>query len=89
MVRKYMMIIVTALTGSILFFYSLGFAMGELDNFFDVLERIKSGQKLGTVYYVFFGLIVASAIGGMVLQFKLYAKQRKGKQEEYYARTLI
>lgn len=46
LVRKYMMIIVTALTGSILFFYSLGYAMGELDNFFDVLERVKSGQKL-------------------------------------------
>lgn len=41
-----MMIIVTAVTGSIMFFYSLGFAIGALGNFFDTIERIKSGSPL-------------------------------------------
>lgn len=45
-VRKYVMIIVTSLTGSLLLFYSFGFAIGVLGNFFDVLERIKSGMPL-------------------------------------------
>lgn len=40
------MIIVTSITGSLLFFYSAGFAMGVLGNFFDVIERIKSGKPL-------------------------------------------
>lgn len=45
-VRKYMMIIVTSITGSIMFFYSLGYAIGTLGNFFDVFERVKSGAHL-------------------------------------------
>ena len=45
-VRKYVMIIVTAISGSLVMFYSLGFGIGVLGNFFDVIERIKSGKPL-------------------------------------------
>ena len=46
LVRKYIMIIVTSVTGSLLALYSFGFAVGLLGNFFDVIERIKSGKPL-------------------------------------------
>lgn len=38
---------------------------------------------------MFFGLIVLGALGGMVLQFKLYNKQKRERDEEYYVNTLI
>ena len=87
--RKYLMIIVTALTGAMLFFYSFGFMIHVLGNFFDTLERIKSGQKLETAYYVFLGLMVVAAIAGMALQFKMYAQHKRSKKDEYYAKPLI
>lgn len=46
LVRKYSMIIVTAAAGSFLVFYNFGFMIGVLDNFFDIIEKIKSGKVL-------------------------------------------
>ena len=75
-VREYVVAIITAILGSFFVCYSIGFVIGCLENFFDILERIKSGSDLSTVYYIFFGLFVIFSILGMFLQFKLIHKER-------------
>lgn len=45
-VRKYLMMLVTAAAGSFLVFYNFGFMIGVLDNYFDIIEKIKSGKAL-------------------------------------------
>lgn len=40
------MMLVTAAAGSFLVFYNFGFMIGVLDNYFDIIEKIKSGKAL-------------------------------------------
>lgn len=64
-VQNYVIAILTAIIGSFLVTYFFGFMVGILGNFFDVIERIKAGEKLEVAYYIFFGLFILVSIFGM------------------------
>ena len=43
---KYMVIILCSIFGSLLFVYNFGFMIGALDNYFEIIDKIKSGGEI-------------------------------------------
>lgn len=43
---KNLMIVLTSILGAFLVFYNFGYILGALGNFFDMIERFKSGQPM-------------------------------------------
>lgn len=88
-VREYVVAIITAILGSFFVCYSVGFLLGALENFFDILEKIKSGSELTVAYYVFFGLFILFSILGMILQFKFIHKSREKPEFRFANENLL
>ena len=44
--------------------------IGVLDNFYDVFDRIRNGDKIETAYYVFFALFIILSLLGVAYQFR-------------------
>lgn len=75
--QKWTLAILTSLIGAFLSSYFLGYVIGVLPNFADIIERIKTGDKLEPAYYVFFSLFIVLTIIGMIVQFKSINAQKK------------
>ena len=41
-----MMIVLSSLCGSMIICYSFGFMVGLLDNYFEIVENLKSGKEM-------------------------------------------
>jgi hypothetical protein len=77
---KYFMVIITAVIGSLLFWYNFGFLIGVLPNMFDFIEKFKTYGKFNALNITFLALAGVSAVGFMVLQYKLIARDKKNKR---------
>ena len=81
-VGKYLMVIITAIVGSFVFWYNFGFLIGVLPNMFDFFEKFKTFGKFSTVNIVFLVIIGISSLGFIFLQYKLMARDKKKEKEE-------
>jgi hypothetical protein len=86
--KQYMVAIMTAILGSFLMVYSLGYIFGILGNFFDLIERIRAGGDLSVSDYVFFAFFILIAIVGVVIQFRFIIAERN-KQKSLKMEKLI
>ena len=77
---KYFMVIITAVIGSIMFWYNFGFLIGVLPNMFDFFEKFKTYGKLDTLNIVFLVLAGLTAFGFVILQYKLIAREKAHKE---------
>lgn len=74
---NYFMVIITASIGSLLFWYNFGFLINVLPNMFDFIEQFKTYGKLNALNITFLALSAVTAIGFIVLQYKLIARDNK------------
>lgn len=79
-VGKYFMVIITAIIGSLLFWYNFGFLIGVLPNMFDFIEQFKTYGKMNALNITFLALAGVTAAGFMVLQYKMIARDKKSKR---------
>ena len=89
LIQKYVIAILTAILGSFMICYGFGFMTGLLDNFFDIIEKLKNGDKIGVANIVFFILFVIIAIVGLVMQFKLIAEEKREKQNRLSRKLIL
>lgn len=79
-VGKYFMVIITSIIGSLLFWYNFGFLIGVLPNMFDFIDKFKTYGKFNALNITFLALAGVSAVGFMVLQYKMIARDKKNKK---------
>ena len=89
LVKRYMVAIMTSILGGFLVSYTIGFAMGLLENFFDLIDKIRSGSDISVANYVFFGLFILFSLIGMFFQFKFLIAEGKKKENELTMEKLI
>lgn len=77
---KYFMVIITAVIGSLLFWYNFGFMINVLPNMFDFIEKFKTYGKFSALNITFLALAGVSAVGFMVLQYKMIARDKRKKK---------
>lgn len=77
---KYFMVIITAVIGSLLFWYNFGFLINVLPNMFDFIEKFKTYGKINALNITFLALAGVSAVGFMVLQYKMIARDKRKKE---------
>jgi len=86
--QKRIITLVAALLGGVLVSYHIGFMMNLLGNFFDIIERIKSGQPMETAFYVFVGIAAVLAVAGMTLQYRWISKEEVSLDEDEHFKRL-
>jgi len=86
--KKRIVTLVAAFLGAVLVSYNIGFMMNLLGNFFDIIERIKSGQPMETAFYVFVGIAGLLALGGMIMQFRWISKEEVSLDEDEHFQRL-
>jgi hypothetical protein len=79
-VGKYFMVIITAIIGSLLFWYNFGFLIGVLPNMFDFIEQFKTYGKFNALNITFLALAGVSALGFVVFQYKMIAREKRRKK---------
>lgn len=89
LVKRYMVAIMTSILGGFLISYTVGFSMGFLENFFDLVDKIRAGTDISVVNYVFFGLFIAFSLIGMFFQIKFIRAEKRKKEGEMTMEKLI
>jgi uncharacterized membrane protein required for colicin V production len=83
MLNKRVVIFVLSIIGAILVSYNIGFLLNMLGNFFDMVERIKAGEKMEDSFYGFLAFACILAVSGVFYQMKkLKAVQESSEQDD-------
>lgn len=77
---KYFMVIITAIIGSVLFWYNFGFMINVLPNMFDFIEKFKTYGNFSALNITFLALAGVCSVGFMVFQYKMIARDKKKKK---------
>ena len=77
---KYFMVIITSVIGALLFWYNFGFMINVLPNMFDFIEKFKTYGKFSALNITFLALAGVTAVGFMVFQYKMIARDKRKKK---------
>jgi hypothetical protein len=88
LLNKRIITLLSSIIGGLLVSYNIGFLMNLLENFYEMLEKIKSGQPMGTTFYVFVGISGVLSIGGMVFQLKQIKNEEFSLDEDEHFKRM-
>ncbi len=88
LLKKTVLVFLTSILGSFLIFYFIGFWCTLVPNFFDLIQKIKSGDDIPTAVYIFSAIIILFAVLGMVFQTRLILKHNRDKSDNESERLL-
>lgn len=77
-IGKRLLVLPTALIGSIIWVDAGGMLIGVLDNIISILDQIRAGVELPRSYYIALIVVATSAIMGVFVQGTLLSKQNAG-----------